>query len=128
MKNLLKITLLANALLAASVAHAAEMDDTTKLSPKDRKETIQGLLLYEYIAFVANNNCPGMKWNKPLILAVRKALGVTEEEKTTGELALSKTVEAINATLARDGTKKWCASAFDMLGRRGFLTKDGGGD
>jgi hypothetical protein len=62
MKNLLKIMLFATALLAAPVAHTAEMV-ATELSPKDRKDTIQGLLLYEYIAFVANKNCPGMKWN-----------------------------------------------------------------
>jgi hypothetical protein len=72
-------------LAAAPVAHAEMV--ATELSPKNREDTIQGLLLYEYIAFVANSKCPGMKWNRPLILAARKVLGVTEEEITTGELA-----------------------------------------
>jgi hypothetical protein len=65
-----------------------------------------------------------MTWNRPLILAARKAIGMTEAEKTTGELALSKTVVEIDNTLLRDGNEKWCAAAFEMLSRSGLLIKD----
>ena len=110
----------AAALLCATSAFAAP-----KLSPKDRKSTIEGLLLFEYIAWVATSNCPGMTWNRPLFLFERKVLGMTEAEKTSGELALSETVGLINNTLLRDGNEKWCAAAFEMLGRRGLLIKEG---
>jgi hypothetical protein len=115
-KTLLAI---AAALLCATSAFAAP-----KLSPKDRKDTIEGLLFYEYVAWVATNNCSGMTWNVPLILSARKVLGMTEAEKTSGELALVETVGEINSTLRRDGNKKWCAAAFEMLGRRGLLIKE----
>ena len=53
MKTAIAISIAATALLCATSAFAAP-----KLSPKDRKDTIEGLLLYEYIAWVATSNCP----------------------------------------------------------------------